>query len=377
MGHLENTVRRLRENPWKLIWSYHSFQTLPWLLLSLNIQNKILPLTYKGVSTSPPHLILVPPLPAFPMGQPGPSLLGHVIWLSALWGQEHGCFYLSQGPARSRSSINTVVWVDGRTAYPLEQMRCVLEYILADSTDFQTNPPISSLTHYKIKPFECIYNSFCLTLYLTWPLMFLWVRVSSWQGFYLSFFHRQKPNHHNPWLLYPFSYSQITRGRHHLLSSAYTPLTSWFTFLTADTCWIMKPSAFLLCILTFPWPKFQGECQSGRSQQIPAPTQTPGELRPSLLSCCMWFQPRHLYSTFQKNIRDTQGLPDLAQTRFFILSFTLSLNEWALSCHEFQCLESNIILFLLPFPIAQALLPLYACAVALLRRSANLTFRSV
>lgn len=81
----------------------------------------------------------------------------------------------------------------GWTAYSQEQMWFVLECFLADSTEVQFYPPISRLTSFKIKLSNYTCSPFCLTLYLTWPLLCLWIRASSWLGFYLSFLSRQKP----------------------------------------------------------------------------------------------------------------------------------------------------------------------------------------
>lgn len=141
------------------------------------------------------------------------------------------CFCISQGPTGSKCCINTVEW----TAYLLEQKWWVLECFPVDSTNFQTNSPKS--TH-KIKSFGCIYwyITFCLTLYLMWPLMFLWVRAFSWQ----SLLCRQNANTTIPGCSVLFPIHRACQERHHVLSSSWTPLASWFTFLNANASWIVK-----------------------------------------------------------------------------------------------------------------------------------------
>lgn len=90
-GHLENAFRTLGENPWKLIWSYHSFNTLPWLLVSLTIQEKILPRPTRACPFLHPTPHIGLPFARIPNGTARaiPPWAHH---LSAQRGQEHGAF---------------------------------------------------------------------------------------------------------------------------------------------------------------------------------------------------------------------------------------------------------------------------------------------
>lgn len=132
-----------------------------------------------ALSTCPPHLKLFSTLPKFPVDSKClPS--SDTSFECKIHEVRDFCVCIWQWSTGSMHAMQIAEWMDGWTAYPLEQMWCVLECFLVDLTNFQTNPTISRLTHYKIKPFGRIHIFFCLTLYVTWPLMFLWARASSW-----------------------------------------------------------------------------------------------------------------------------------------------------------------------------------------------------